>query len=345
MVIKVKYLGYSADYSHPADRRRIGILNDHVEIQLVRENDEDYGPLVLSNDVAIHQYLKRQSRHPVILDIVDAYLALGNFSFVDLMRNLLRSFRGKSSFISLTYKRYLKKCISKADACVAPSPEIAEMIRPYNENVHVIRDCHQELNTIDYTDRNSGILWEGFGSNLKHLISIAPDLDTYLEQSKVKLFIVTEKSFFRWGNKFGKLDTEKLISKHFPRAFPNYVELVPWSIDNINEVALKTRLAIIPIRNDDKFAEHKSENKLLELWSIGLPVIVSRTPSYLRVMTAASQSENAVPTNDLVRRIARMYGDINRLLTYRESGISYVQNSNSSRQLIEKWISVVRSVL
>lgn len=344
MTIRIKYLGYSADYSHPADRRRIGILKDHDDIEFVSENDLNFGPLVLSNHVAIHRYLKKKSRHPVIIDIVDAYLALENVSFKDLMRNLMRSFSGRSNIVAITYKRYLVKCIRIADACVAPSPEIADLIRPYNSNVHVITDCHREFNAIDYGDRNSGILWEGFGSNLKHLISVAKDLDTYLVQSKTKLFVVTEKHFFRWGNRWGKIETKKLISRHFPRAFPSNVELVDWSIENLREVALKSRLAIIPIRKDDKFAELKSENKLLELWSIGLPVIVSRTPSYRRVMNAAFQSENAVPTKDLVQRIEILHNNFDQLLNYRESGIAYVKRSNSSKQLIDKWISVVKSV-
>ena len=46
-------------------------------------------------------------------------------------------------------------------------------------------------------------------------------------------------------------------------------------------------MSIIPIDSVDKFATLKSENKLLSMWSLGLPVLFSCIPSYSRVATEA----------------------------------------------------------
>jgi glycosyltransferase involved in cell wall biosynthesis len=66
----------------------------------------------------------------------------------------------------------------------------------------------------------------------------------------------------------------------------------------LKKVANNSTLAVIPIKSANPVAWRKSENKLLGLWALGVPVLASPTPSYARVLSDASLSQCLVEDSD-----------------------------------------------
>ena len=346
--MRIKYIGYSDDLSHPADRRRSAILMKSLDIEFVGNSEKSYDAIVLSGNANFYKNIRNESR-PIVIDLVDGYLNGETSLLKDISRNLLRSRYGKSEAKFLTYTRHIEYALSRADAVVVPSIELAKLIYPFCGNVFVIPDDHSELQhenpeeVMQVQNNSRSFLWEGFGSNLKHLFSIAPQLDELLGNTQHELIIVSERFLYRWGNVLGKKDTLKQIETHFPLSFSK-VRFMDWSLVNIKLAAKISKFAIIPISKNDLFASLKSENKLLSAWSMSLPVFVSPTDSYLRMLNLLELNGMAVSENwgSAVGTALEKGSD---LIQVRARISEYIRLSHTQEELLGKWRYVLNSVL
>jgi hypothetical protein len=335
---------HSTELGHPGDRRRIVIWAEanNVTLEIAQPLNSDL--LILSNRANFSFWISK-AKGPVILDLVDGYLGEKPSWVKDFLRNIVRSINGKSDFLDVTYTRSLKRACRRSDAIVVASPEQRECILPYNKNVYVILDDHSELNrknTKRTIDGNKSIFWEGFGYTLKHFRAVSEDLDNYLVNNSYTLFLLTDKSFARWGGYLGKVDGSKLIKKWFPKSF-NQIRLIPWSIDNVLEYSSRCEFAIIPIDTNDDFANHKPENKLLGLWVLGLPVLFSDTPAYKRVAKQAGLMDACISREQWHQALNNHLSLLNR--SYMDSAKAYLERSHSKEILIEKWEHVINTTL
>jgi glycosyltransferase involved in cell wall biosynthesis len=333
---RIRYVGYSPDLSHPADRRRIALLADTEEFEIVSPTSINFEYTLLTPNANLIWYLKNKQGRPVYLDIVDGYLGTASNPLEDLARNILRSYQKKSALSSITYTNHLKRCIREVDGCVVASVEQLDSIRHLNQNIYVISDCHDELSSISYNPERRGILWQGFGSNLKHLLHFAPELDLVIHKSDLKLFVMTERRYKKFGNLLYDQETMKLLRSKFPKSFER-VEFIDWTIENFTKIAEKCSLGIIPITPKDKFAHLKAENKLLELFSVGLPVLTSETPAYKRVFDQVGQVNNCVSEGKWGERIEALVSDPDKLLKIQMAGSNYIRNFHQKESKIEKW--------
>ena len=335
---------HSKELGHPGDRRRIVIWAEAqgVILEIGQPLNSD---LIILSDHAKFNYWISKAKSPIILDLVDGYLGEKPSWTKDFLRNIVRSINGKSHFLDITYTRSLKRACRRSDAVVVASPEQRECILPYNKNVYVILDDHSELNrkNIDRTiEHNKSIFWEGFGYTLKHFRAISKELDNYLFYSSYTLYMLTDKSFARWGGYLGKIDGSKMIRKWFPKSF-NQIRLIPWSIENVLEYSSKCEFAIIPIDTNDNFANLKPENKLLGLWVLGLPVLFSDTPAYKRVAEEAGLGEACIGREDWTQALNNHEFLTNR--GYMDSAKTYLESSHTKEMLIEKWDYVIKTTL
>jgi hypothetical protein len=60
-----------------------------------------------------------------------------------------------------------------------------------------------------------------------------------------------------------------------------------WKEETAADIICSCDLAVIPIDLSDPFAFGKPENKLLLFWRMGMPVLTSSTPAYVRAMELA----------------------------------------------------------
>jgi hypothetical protein len=336
MTIKIRYAGYSTDFSHPADRRRIGILLSDKNVEILPSRAQEFDLSILSSNSNYSKFFGQPRSKPIYIDLVDGYLAHGQNVFGDAARNLMRSAFGKSDFTSLKYTTHIKKALKKATGCIVPSEEIASQVAPFNKNIQIIADSHSEFKSIEYDDRSDGILWHGFGTNLKHLLEIAPQIDSFLELNNLRLKVVTQLNFYGFGNRFVRINSVESLVRSFPKSFKQ-IDFLPWSKENLIEAASKSRFAIIPIAENDAFAMAKSENKLLEMWTLGVPTITSRTHSYKRVFDSINQSENCIENSQWFNALSELGRDGVRLRYMRKIGMEYIRSCHTDEILISKW--------
>ena len=346
-MIRVGYVPYSKDLSHPADRRRLATWGRERKSQLVIELPLNSDILVLSNAANFSYWINRANQ-PVYLDLVDAYLG-ENPSFArDFLRNVLRTIQGKSSFRWITYSRHLKYAIKMSHGVIVPSLEQKVLLEKLNKNVFVIPDNHCELEShgvveISPQQLNIGrsyIFWEGFGYTLKHFTFIARDLDRFLNENNYGMYLVTVKNYKKWGGKIGKVNTRDFINRTFPLS-KEKIEIIPWSIENLVYYSKLSKFGIIPIDESDLFAFYKSENKLLSMWKLGLPVLYSQIPSYSRVSTEINQKSACLQSSEWFEGLMHFSKSPLALKNLKSSGMHYVNSINNHQLLVSKWDSVI----
>jgi len=346
--LRIGYVPYSKDLQHPGDRRRIDSWARSRGISLEVNNPLKSDILVLSNAANFNYWLAR-AKTPVILDLVDGYLGEEPSLAKDLSRNLFRSLTGKSDFSSLTYTRALKRACRNASSIVVASTEQAELVKALNQNVHIILDDHSEfLDQIpdatlrDVHAERKYIFWEGFGFTLKHFEFMSRELDEYMTKNDFYLVLVTDYKFPRWGGKVGNINTNDLIQKWFPKSVGR-ITIVPWSISNVVKWASKSIFGVIPIDTEDRFANLKSENKLLSMWQLGLPVVFSDTSAYRRLSTKLNLETNCVPREKWGDLLASL--DLDLLHSSKIRIESFLSREHTRNILNGKWDEVIYGVI
>ena len=294
MKIRIGYVPNSSNLQHPADRRRIAGWAKSSNLELELDDPLDSDVLVLSN-AANFGFWMRSAKQPIILDLVDGYLGESPNFLKDFLRNLIRTVNGSSQLRWITYTRHLRQACKNANAVIVASPEQKELILPLNGNVHVILDDHSELTIESSVDNlefshpiseKNYIFWEGYGYTIKHFKIVSQDLDELMLKNSWGMYMVTVDSFAKWGGFIGKVKTKKVVKQLFPLSWAN-VEIIPWTLKNVVTYAKKSSIAVIPIDLFDNFGTLKSENKLLSMWTLGLPTLFSGIPSYIRVADEA----------------------------------------------------------
>jgi hypothetical protein len=346
--MKIKYVGYSPDLSHPADRRRVALVKNSSNFEILNCSDESYDLLVLSGNANFCKEIEK-SKGPVVIDLVDGYLNSTTKFHQNVLRNLLRTLFGKSRLRFITYTSHIRYALSMAEAVIVPSIELAESVRPYCKNVFVIPDDHSELrfedpeNTMILQDDSNMFMWEGFGSNLKHLFSIAPQLDILLASGDYRLIIVSQQYFYRWGNALGKTSSLKQVRRFFPVS-AHKVDFFEWTLEDIKRVAKSCKFSIIPISEHDPFAALKSENKLLSAWTMSLPAFVTPTGSYSRMLNQL-EIRNLEISQDWLHTLKLALEDKRDLKATRRKLLDYTRVYHSSESLREKWQLALTSVI
>lgn len=346
---KIGYFGFSDNLSHPADRRRLGSWAREHQVMLNTDRPLESDLVVLSNAANFNYWIKR-SKQPVILDLVDGYLG-ENPSFVkDMSRNMLRSVGRSSSFGWLTYTRHLKYACRNSQAVVVASVEQKRVVERFNPNVWVIEDNHNEIDLEIETQINTileptkHIFWEGLGYTLKHFKSISAELDSFLCNEGWGMYILTVEEFRRWGGKYGKVDTKKLIKAMFPLSYKK-ISVIPWSINNLVNYSKLSDFAIIPINPNDKFASFKPENKLLSMWHLGLPTLCSATPSYMRLQNELASFEFCIESNNWGKALLK-FANRSELSNLDKVAIrSYIDSKHTNVHLTLKWDHLLKSVI
>ena len=204
-MIKIAYVPYSEDLSHPADRRRIKSWADYFDQNLIIGKIGSADILVLSN-ASNFEYWINKSEIPIVLDLVDSYFGEQVLNFRDFGRNILRSIKKKSTLKWIFYSRHLKFAVSNAHAVVVASQEQKNLLEELNSNIYVIpdnfiefenltQDIEMQQDTVHTGHEYNFIVWEGFAENLKHFKPVALEFERFLLETGWRLHIITSESF------------------------------------------------------------------------------------------------------------------------------------------------------
>ena len=347
--MRVGYVPYSKDLSHPADRRRLAFWAQQVGIELNVSSPLESDILILSN-AANFGYWIRRAKQPVIIDLVDGYLAEKSNFLQDILRNFSRSLAGQSGFHWVSYKFHIRVACQRSAAVIVASPEQRDLVLPFNSQTYVILDSHAEVsnfaqhNSGENTNNSQQLFWEGFGYTLKHFEVIAEELDQFLFDSGWGMYMVTQSEFPRWGGYIGKVHTQKEVRKLFPKSW-HAIRIIPWSIENLRTYSELATIGLIPLNQSDLFANMKSENKLLSMWQLNLPVLFSPTPAYLRVASMANVEIGVVQLREWYKKLIYLSENPEVVDNLKLKGHHYVDKYHTTEVLIRSWTEALSQTI
>ena len=278
------------------------------------------------------EYKKNNPDVKVIFELIDSYL-LENTGVLSIFRGITFYLLKKESVLWFNYKSALRKILSVADAVVCSTRAQKLDIFPINNNVHISLDFFSN----DITHHKASLentkkfklVWEGQANTVQNLL-ILNDVFEKLGD-KVELYIVTDTVIKSPLKNFSK-KTDKLLKK-----LKCKYHLVNWTKQTFSAVISDADLAIIPIATDNSMTWNKPENKLLLLWEIGIPTLVTGTPAYKQVMDEAGLNLYCSTNEEWIEKIE----------VYMESSLDYrrsiIQKANNYLHIFHSKDKVLRS--
>ena len=337
--MKIGYVPYSADLSHPADRRRLQFWSTASQQPLEMSDYSKVDILVLSSAANYSKFI-RKSKSFIILDLVDGYVGENPCLIKDFSRNVLRTWGGSSSLRWITYTRHLRYACKNANRIIVASPEQRLEVLKYCDDVHVILDSHSELESSTNRDvvnkQKNSLFWEGLPYTFKHFSVASGQIDQILSDSGGKLQILSRNSFRRWGGIAGRQTLSKTVSRLFPKSKAS-VNIHEWEIGKLIDLASKSEIGVIPINAKDRFALLKPENKLLSMWVLGIPTLVSRTPAYERVLLSAGLDFCLVDDDKWYEKIQFLQASVELRIEMISKANKYLAKNHTKKTLLKKW--------
>ena len=284
---RIGYAGYSRDFSAPGDRRRF------VAYAKARNLAFEYADLAREYDLVLVTHngdipgwteLKRQNPNlKFVFELADSYFTRTGLPG-RYLKGAARYALGTDSRLSPDFFRTLIAACEVADAVICSTDEQAETIRPYNANVVTSFDWFGGDLGAAKTDYRRGdklrLVWEGQSTTLSNLHSIREILNSFRDY--IELHVVTDPQVYRYFGRFLPHPSKDLL-----RGFECEVHFHPWERGSFSGHITGADLAIIPIDTTNAFARGKPENKVVMMWQLGMPVLTSDTPAYLRAMQGA----------------------------------------------------------
>jgi glycosyltransferase involved in cell wall biosynthesis len=342
--IRVGYVPMSKNLNSPGDKRRFvyyaNLRNINFEIA---DPSKKYDLIVITqnSDLSLWKDYEKGTTK-IIYDFIDSYLAIPKSNVKGLLRGVAKYFSGQSKYLLFNHWKAIGDMCSRADAVICSTQEQRNDISKFCSNVHIILDAHMGVVRSCKSSYSSQspfrIIWEGLPQNISSLESIATLINNLNKIKPIELHIVTDTSFNRYLGKYGKTNTLKVAQKLFKN-----VIFHEWDEKTFANCVCSCDLAIIPINLSDPFAAGKPENKLLLFWRMGMPVVTSATPAYLRAMSLAGMDYTARYDSDWIKILSDL---INNPIARQKAGAlgkSYVEKNFSEKILIEQWDSVLKS--
>ncbi len=283
--MRIGYQGYSHDLSHPADRRRIGFWSKERNIPLVLDSSRELDFMVFTSRSDMENVVKYEGGYK-ILDLIDGYSTFDS-QISDIGRGFVKNLTGQISGRPRRYSKNVQRACQYVDMVICSSKEQAELISAYNSNVRVILDSHHEflqpnksMNPL-HSDQNS-IFWEGQTATLHALHQISTPLIEIYKEQNFRLELVTDKKHKLLMNRYISTKSDNQIP-NLKRYLGDAVSLHTWSKELVIEIAKRSTLGIVPVNMNSAIQRLKPENRIMIMWTLGLPCLASDTPSHRRL--------------------------------------------------------------
>jgi hypothetical protein len=231
----------------------------------------------------------------------------------------------------------------RADAVVCATEEQRADIIPFCSNVHIILDHHDDLVREVKSEYSAGevfsFVWEGLPHTLRWFAEIAHVLRAIGRERTVALHLITDPEFSEFAGRFRRRRTVDVARSMFEP-----VHLHQWNDRMLSHVATGFDLGLIPLSLDQPFTRGKPENKLLLLWRMGIPTVVSATPAYARAMNSAALPMACSTPAEWRTTIERYMDDEALRREAGERGRAFAESYHSSAQLLNRWERVCLSL-
>ena len=352
--LKIGYEPYSKNLNGPGDRRRFCFFAKEYGLgfeTLKNKKNYDLAILTSTSDLSKINNLKKRNTK-VIIDLVDSYLVKTKFH-EDYLRYMGRSFKNKrlmNIFYPTRFTDYLKRSISKSDAVICSTVEQRKEIKKYNSNVHIILD-NMDDDIINFKkiyirkENEINILWEGLPSNIYQIKELKNALNNIGKFTTVNLHIISDLSSYKYFSSFYKINTEKII-KNISLNINTY--LYQWNPTALASISSLCDFGIIPVDQESLFTLGKPENKLLLLWKLGLPVLVSNTKAYSRTLKNASLGDMMLCKNqkDWEKKILKFINlEPKQKEIISRQAKKYANKHSNKQVLLNLWSELINDVM
>jgi glycosyltransferase involved in cell wall biosynthesis len=342
---RIGYAPIAADLQAPGDRRRFCFYAARRELAFdVVGPPAGHDLVVLSSRADIVRWSRVPSRDAkLVYDLVDSYLALPGMTPSSLGRGAAKFLTRENSRPALNYRRAIKRMCQRADAIVCSTVEQREALLEFNPNVHVILDSHTTVATERKDSYRAGrvfnLVWEGLPYTLSGFRDIAEVLRELDAKHPLALHLITDLRVNRYSRGFGSRETAALTRRFFDRCY-----LYEWNEQLFARIATGCDLGVIPLDLSDPFARGKPENKLLLLWRMGIPAVVSATPAYLRVLSATGLPMACANAADWQATLAKYMESQELRAEAGRTGAEFAESHAGDERLLERWDAVFESV-
>jgi len=335
--LKIGYVPCSLNDGHPGDVRRFSGYAKYkgLEYEIASPN-QTYDFVVLTQMADISVW-KDYDKGKIFFDFIDSYLAVPRSNLKQLIKPIYLYLFGRFDRLYLNYWKLLGEMCEKADGVICSTLEQKKDIEKYSDNVHVILDFQEQLARLSKFNYTSGerfrIVWEGLPSNLPQLRTMKKVLHIIESKYLIELVVITDEEM---PGLFKSLKSKSSLL--YLDNISKSCKFVKWSKESLAVDITSCDLAVIPIDLNDPFAFGKPENKLLLFWRMGLPVVASRTPAYLRVFQAINTPELACASEvDWVHQITRLINNESERKKCANLGKDFAKYNYSTDRIMKNW--------
>jgi hypothetical protein len=346
--LKIGYAPLSLSLKSPGDRRRIVHWANKRGHEIILDLSKKLDVIVASENTDFNDKSLMQKNIPLVFDLIDAYQVPNNY-LEDFIRGSSKRLIGQLSGRINRFSNHVNNFCKISNAVICSSIEQKRLIEEHNPNVHVILDFHSEIPFMKFTDRNpmisgkKSVLWEGQSATIRAVKQIRDVLYDISSTRSMEYNFVTDENYFKWLNRFNSQNTLDTLLKDL-NDLHSPINVLPWSIRNLEYVARKSSASLIPIDLKIPMQTYKPENRLLIMWRLGLPCLVSPTESYARVAKNSGADVVCYSTKEWVEKLDLLLTNTKYSKEQVNLGQDYLTENHSESIILKKWDMVFDSV-
>ena len=344
--------GRGQSYSHPAHARRFPCYAERAGLSFY-DYDTDGG---LSGDITIITQTadlsvwkrKKLNSQKLVFDANDPYLLPANTGAKSKLRGLAKYVSGRHRYFDPSYRELYKAVCLKSDAVVVSHFAQRQILETWGVHAFQINDYPPKFKKITsapptLSNGKVNIFWEGLGSSFLPFELIEAIFTNMSDPDRYRFHFVTDLTFYSYMDKFFLKNIEQIGRKSAPR-MSKFFRYYQWTPETFNEIATASDLAIIPLPLDYSMNYWKPENKLIQLWRTGIPVIASAIPSYRKVFELAGIDAFCTSRQDWVEKLELYTADPELRRADGAKGFQFANEHYSNEKIDEQWAKLLAFV-
>jgi hypothetical protein len=344
--------GKFQSYLHPAISRRFIRFAKRNNINLLDfyQSKNKNGVIILSQAADFTYWVKNKNSNNIyIFDANDPYLLDNKLNFKNLFRGIFKYFSGNHKYLEFNYKNSFFNLCNKSNCIVVGHFLLYEKLNQKFSNVFLIPDYSIERDILQkhiYEQQSIekiNIFWEGLGSSYLPFSDVERIFKKFTNKYNFEFHFVTDLTFFSIGDKYFRKNIINLAKKMAPTMFKTF-KFYEWSEVVMNKIAISCDFSIIPLPIDDSINYFKPENKLIHMWRMKIPTIVSAIPSYINVMNQVQLDDYCYNDDEWVKKIQLFCLNSNVRKKNGEDGFIFVNNNYSNEIIDQKWRNVLNFI-
>lgn len=338
--LKIGLFPFSSNLQHPGDRRRVvsWAQSRGHELRLYEHKNVD---LICISERANFSALSKIKSVPKIFDLIDGYLATKPTKG-DFLRGVSKSIFIQNKSLPKKFSHMVADSVSNVDLVICSSIEQKDTIEPFNRNVSIILDNHEEFPLLPFKGSKNiefkKLFWEG----TTHTLGALKILLNSINNEDLIIKIVTDKKHKVIFDRYFEKDVIKFLKKSLTN---QKFEFDPWSITNVTSAAKQSDLAVLPVEMWDGLQYMKPENRLLIMFRLGMPSVTSGIPAYQRIERELGIGFTCANFAEWEILIKKYLADQDLAEWQVKQGQKYISEMHTQEILFEKWDKAIWSLL